>query len=234
MLYLSPWSGEGNGIPLRYFCLENPMDGGAWWAAVYGVAQSRTRLKRLSSSGGSSSLVSTTSKSLRLPLLRPSLSPTRIHRLSDTEPHPSRPHRPGSRARGQAPPTPSTLGALVSGGVRAVKAQGAQRLPEAGPLVPPPSDSVGGAGPGAAGVPRPGGPSGSWRGAPWAVSPSLTLASLQRVPSQSHPRFPARVTEALELGKSSSTFKMTLIASQPEVPPRHYCLTGKCGFVLIG
>ena len=36
--------------PLQYSCLENPMDGGAWWAAVYGVAQSPTRLKRLSSS----------------------------------------------------------------------------------------------------------------------------------------------------------------------------------------
>ena len=42
--------GEGNGTPLQYSCLENPMDGGAWWAAIYGVAQSRTRLKRLSSS----------------------------------------------------------------------------------------------------------------------------------------------------------------------------------------
>ena len=36
--------GEGNGIPLQYSCLENPMDGGAWWAAVHGVAESRTRL----------------------------------------------------------------------------------------------------------------------------------------------------------------------------------------------
>ena len=35
---------EGNGTPLQYFGLENPMDGGAWWAAVYGVAKSRTRL----------------------------------------------------------------------------------------------------------------------------------------------------------------------------------------------
>ena len=43
-------SGEGNGNPLQCSCLENPRDGGAWWAAVYGVAQSRTRLKRLSSS----------------------------------------------------------------------------------------------------------------------------------------------------------------------------------------
>ena len=33
---------EDNGTPLQYSCLENPMDGGAWWAAVYGVAQSRT------------------------------------------------------------------------------------------------------------------------------------------------------------------------------------------------
>ena len=41
---------EGNGTPLQYSCLETPRDGGAWWAVVYGVAQSRTRLKRLSSS----------------------------------------------------------------------------------------------------------------------------------------------------------------------------------------
>ena len=36
--------GEGSGTPLQYSCLENPMDGGAWWAAVYGVAKSRTQL----------------------------------------------------------------------------------------------------------------------------------------------------------------------------------------------
>ena len=42
--------GEGNGNPLQCSCLDNPRDGGAWWAAIYGVAQSRTRLKRLSSS----------------------------------------------------------------------------------------------------------------------------------------------------------------------------------------
>ena len=41
--------GEGNGNPLQCSCLENPRDGGAWWAAVYGVTQSQTRLKRLSS-----------------------------------------------------------------------------------------------------------------------------------------------------------------------------------------
>ena len=45
--------GEGNGTPLQYSCLENPRDGGAWWAAIYGVAQSRKRLKRLSSSSSS-------------------------------------------------------------------------------------------------------------------------------------------------------------------------------------
>ena len=46
-------TGEGNGNPLQCSCLENPRDGGAWWAAVYGVAQSRPRLKQLSSSGSS-------------------------------------------------------------------------------------------------------------------------------------------------------------------------------------
>ena len=50
-IYLQGSNGEGNGTPLPYSCLENPMDGGAWWAAVYGVAQSRTWLKRLSSNG---------------------------------------------------------------------------------------------------------------------------------------------------------------------------------------
>ena len=43
-------SGEDNGNPLQCSCLENPRDGEAWWAAIYGVAQSRTRLKWLSSS----------------------------------------------------------------------------------------------------------------------------------------------------------------------------------------
>jgi len=47
--------GEGNGNPLQCSCLENPRDGGAWWAAVYGVPQSQTRLKRLSSSSSSCS-----------------------------------------------------------------------------------------------------------------------------------------------------------------------------------
>ena len=39
--------GEGNGTPLQYSCLENPMDGGAWWAVIQGVAQSQTRLSDL-------------------------------------------------------------------------------------------------------------------------------------------------------------------------------------------
>ena len=49
--------GEGNGNPLQCSYLENPRDGGAWWATVYGVAQSRTRLRQLSSSSRVSSLV---------------------------------------------------------------------------------------------------------------------------------------------------------------------------------
>ena len=48
--------GEGNGNPLQCSCLENPRDGRAWWAAVCGVAQGRTRLKQLSSSSSSSHL----------------------------------------------------------------------------------------------------------------------------------------------------------------------------------
>ena len=42
--------GEGNGNPLQYSCLENPMDGGAWWATVHGVAKSRTRLSNFTHS----------------------------------------------------------------------------------------------------------------------------------------------------------------------------------------
>ena len=54
--------GEGNGNPLQCSCLENPKDRGAWWAAVSGVAQSQTRLKRLSSSSSSSSKIFNTRK----------------------------------------------------------------------------------------------------------------------------------------------------------------------------
>ena len=44
MFYVLYYIGEGNGTPLQYSCLENPMDRGAWWAAVHGVTRSRTRL----------------------------------------------------------------------------------------------------------------------------------------------------------------------------------------------
>ena len=47
MLALKSIMGEGNGTPLRYSCLENPMDGGTWWAAVHGVAKSRIQLNDL-------------------------------------------------------------------------------------------------------------------------------------------------------------------------------------------
>ena len=47
-------SGEGNGNPLQCSCLENPRDEGAWWAAVYGVAKSRTRLKQLTAAAAKS------------------------------------------------------------------------------------------------------------------------------------------------------------------------------------
>ena len=46
--WLGRYPGEGNGNPLQYSCLENPMDGGTWWATVHRVAQSQTRLKFLS------------------------------------------------------------------------------------------------------------------------------------------------------------------------------------------
>ena len=44
LIGFSPTLGDGNGTPLQYFCLENPMEGGAWWAAVHRVTKSRTRL----------------------------------------------------------------------------------------------------------------------------------------------------------------------------------------------
>ena len=51
---ISPELVEDNGNPLQYSCLESPRDGGAWWAVVHGVSQSRTRVKRLSSSSSNS------------------------------------------------------------------------------------------------------------------------------------------------------------------------------------
>ena len=58
--------GEGNGNPLQCSCLENPRDGGSWWAAVYGVAQSQTRLKRLSSSSSEIIFISSFMKEQKL------------------------------------------------------------------------------------------------------------------------------------------------------------------------
>ena len=60
---------EGNGNPLQCSCLENPRDGGAWWAAGYGVTQSRPWLKRLSSSSSGGSVYMWIPKSLFIPPL---------------------------------------------------------------------------------------------------------------------------------------------------------------------
>ena len=79
--------GEGNGNPLQCSCLENPKDRRAWWAAVYGVAQSRTRLKRLSSSSLTLRVLSLLSV-LYLPLhilrlLTPTSPPPRKEKLQE-------------------------------------------------------------------------------------------------------------------------------------------------------
>ena len=60
-------TGEGNGNPLQCSCLENPRDRGAWWAAIYGVAQSQTRLKQLSRSSSSNKLTQHPAISLQFP-----------------------------------------------------------------------------------------------------------------------------------------------------------------------
>ena len=79
--------GEGNGNPLQCSCLENPRDGGAWWATVYGVAWGRTRLKRLSSSSSSSMSIESVKPSSHLilccPLLLLPLIPPRIRVFSN-------------------------------------------------------------------------------------------------------------------------------------------------------
>ena len=77
--------GEGNGNPLQCSCLENPRGGGAWWAAVYGVAQSRTRLKRLSSSSSRSNPPSPLSSlSVKEPTLSGHLSATHSEMINKT------------------------------------------------------------------------------------------------------------------------------------------------------
>ena len=76
--------GGGNGNPLQCSCLENLRDGGAWWAVVYGVAQSRTRLKQLSSSSSiqviRASLIAQLVKNL------PAMQETRVRFLSPGDP----------------------------------------------------------------------------------------------------------------------------------------------------
>ena len=67
---------EGNGNPLQRSCLENPRDRGAWWAAVYGVAQSRTQLKRLSSSSRHDEIKHWPQEWTQSPALLPSPSQT--------------------------------------------------------------------------------------------------------------------------------------------------------------
>ena len=74
-------NGEGNGNPLQCYCLENPRDGRAWWAAVYGVAQSRTRLKRLSSSSSSSSRVHWRASQVALVVMNPPADAGNVMRL---------------------------------------------------------------------------------------------------------------------------------------------------------
>ena len=71
-----PCTGEGNGNPLQCSCLENPRDGGAWWAAVYGVAQSWTQLKRLSSCSSHTSTWISHRHTRPLPLKSPSHLPS--------------------------------------------------------------------------------------------------------------------------------------------------------------
>ena len=85
--------GEGNGNPLQCSCLENRRDGGAWWAAVYGVTQSGTRLTRLSSSGSSSVYISV----LLSQLIPPSPSPAVFTSLLPTSASPFLPCREAHR-----------------------------------------------------------------------------------------------------------------------------------------
>jgi len=66
---MSSSGGEGNGNPLQYSCLENPRDGGAWWAAVCGVAQSQTQLKRLGNSSSSPYQGNTNQNHNEIPLI---------------------------------------------------------------------------------------------------------------------------------------------------------------------
>ena len=82
--------GEENGNPLQCSCLENPRDGGAWWAAVCGVAQSRTRLKRLSSS--SRKVRAWSGLGVEKRLSRGRDAKTEIWRMNEEHGHPCKQH----------------------------------------------------------------------------------------------------------------------------------------------
>ena len=83
--------GEGNGSPLQRSCLENPREGGAWWAAVYGVSQSRTRLKRLSSSNSSKVVIKFLVDQLTVFLNTSPLPPSNPPSSHSPDPRPSKP-----------------------------------------------------------------------------------------------------------------------------------------------
>ena len=82
--------GGGNGNPLQCSCLENPRDGGAWWAAVYGVAQSWTRMKRLSSSSRCGQAVNPTERAVGPMLCRRQHLISRSWLSSRSRPSPER------------------------------------------------------------------------------------------------------------------------------------------------
>ena len=78
--------GEGNDNPLQCCCLENPKDSGAWWAAVYGVTQSRTRLMRLSSSSSIIRFVVNSGRTISNFMKPPASGPHTRTRATEREP----------------------------------------------------------------------------------------------------------------------------------------------------
>ena len=78
--------GEGNGNSLQCSCLENPREGGAWWAAVYGVAQSQTRLMRLSSSSSIIRFVVNSGRTISNFMKPPASGPHTRTRATEREP----------------------------------------------------------------------------------------------------------------------------------------------------
>ena len=97
MLRAQQWeeAREGNGSPLQYSCLENPLDRGAWCAAVHGVAQSQTQLKRLSNNGKEYSDLSPIPFSNLLQELSIGQSQLDIRGLESLEPSPGHRDRVG-------------------------------------------------------------------------------------------------------------------------------------------